>query len=245
MLHPETLDALDGYWAAFLGVPRTRLRPPRPIAVPHAGLGDYAGMYAQAFGGAAVVSLPMALLERLGPAVTQAAQGGLADDGRWQAVFGERMDRVVGPALIAYADAGTFRPPLSSRLEVRPLEWADRAGLDAMRRVVTPEGWEHGRGDDAQIGVFVDGVLGAVASYEVWDGRIAHLSVVTHPAHRGHGLGTAAVAHATRTALDRGLIAQYRALASNTHSIGISRRLGFVPYAASLAVRLHLAGSDA
>lgn len=35
-----------------------------------------------------------------------------------------------------------------------------------------------------------------------------------------------------------GLVAQHRALRSNTHSLRIARRLGFVPCAASLAVRL-------
>lgn len=46
------------------------------------------------------------------------------------------------------------------------------------------------------------------------------------------------LAPATIDAVD-GLIAQYRTLASNAPSIGIARRLGFVGYAASLAVRLY------
>jgi hypothetical protein len=163
MLAPATVDAVDGYWAGFLGVPRSRLRPPRPVTVPHAGLGDYRGMFAQMFGGAPVVSLPAELLERHGREVAEAAGSGLVDDDRWRAVFGARVDAVVGPAGIGYADAGTLRASPS---------------------------------------------------------------------------GAAAFAFAARAALDAGLIAQHRALLSNTHSLGIARRLGFVPYAVSLAVRL-------
>jgi GNAT superfamily N-acetyltransferase len=238
MLSPGTVDELDGYWAGYLGVPRNRLRPPRPLAVPHAGLGDYGGMYAQAFGGAPVVSLPPPLLERFGAA----AAGGLRDDERWRGVFGDAVEAVVGPALIAYADAGTFRPPLA-RAEARPLGWEDRAGLAALRAATPPLEWEHGGSDFGEtplVGAFSGGVLAAVAGYEVWGGRIAHLSIVTHPAHRGRRLGTAAVGLAARTALDAGLIPQYRTLAANTSSVRISQGLGFVPYAASLAVRLRM-----
>ncbi len=88
------------------------------------------------------------------------------------------------------------------------------------------------------IGAFAGGGLAVVAGYEVWGDQIAHLAIVTHPAHRGRGLGAAAFAFAARAALDAGLIAQHRALLSNTHSMSIARRLGFVPYSVSLAVRL-------
>lgn len=242
MLAAATLDAADGYWAAFLGVPRGQLRPAAPLVVPHAvGLAGYRGMYAQSFGGAApVVSLPAELLARFGDDAAGAAAGGLVDDGRWRRVFGGRMDAVVGPAAIAYADAGTLRPS-ATNADLRPLADADRSALDALRRAVTDEEWAHGGStmqDGPVVGAFVDGALAAVAGYEVWGGRIAHLGIVSHPAHRGRGLGTAAVAGAARTALDAGLAAQYRTLASNTPSLRIARRLGFLPYATSLAVRL-------
>ena len=242
MLAPATLETAGGYWADFLGVARAELRPAAPRAVPHGpGLADYRGMYAQSFGGSPpLVSLPAKLLERFGAEAVRAAADGLVDDDRWRAVFGGRMSAIIGPAAILYADAGTLRAP-SSGVDPRPLTDADRPAIDGLRRSVTETEWAHGGGDHGDspvFGAFADGTLGAHAGYAAWGGRIAHLSIVTHPAYRGRGLGAAAVALAARAALDAGLVAQYRTLESNTHSLKIARRLGFVPYAASLAVRL-------
>ncbi len=176
-----------------------------------------------------------------GQAAAEAASQGLVEDAdRWRAVFGARVDRLVGPAVISYADAGTFRG-VSVAAEMRPLTEADRPALDALRDSMPPDEWDHGSGDLAGkpvFGAWVDGVLAARAGYEVWAGRIAHLGVVTHPAHRGWGLGAAVFASATRAALEAGLVAQHRALQSNTQSMRIAGRLGFVPCATSLAVRL-------
>lgn len=248
MLSLATLRTIDDYWAEFFGVPRGRLRPAAPLLVPHAaGLDDYAGMYAQSFGGAApVVSLPAALLERFGGGVAEVAADGLVDDGRWSRVFGSALERVVGPAEIRYADAGTLRPALVDA-PVRLLKEADRPALERLRRAVDATEWEHGGSQqDAHVvaGTFVDGELAAVAGYAPWDGRIAHLRVVTHPAQRGRGLGAGVVEHVARGALDAGLVPQYRALASNAASLRIADRLGFVPYAVSLAARLRLAAAE-
>lgn len=242
MLHPATVDAMDGYWAAHLNVARSRLRPPRPLAIPHgAELADYRGMFAQGFGGAPLVSLPRDLLERYGAAAAEASRTGLLDDGRWQAVFGNEVERVVGPAIVACADAGTLRRP-TREAEVRLLDAADGPLLDALRSACTAEEWAHAGGihlgETPVIGAFVDGALAAAAGYTVWGGIIAHLGIVTHPAHRGHGLGGAAVVRAAEAALEAGLVPQYRTLASNLPSMRIARRMGFIDYAASVAVRL-------
>ncbi|WP_420125807.1 GNAT family N-acetyltransferase [Longimicrobium sp.] len=240
MLSQTTLDHVDGYWAAFLGVPRGRLRPAKPLLVAHTGdLDDYGGMYAQSFG-APVVSLPAWALERYGRAAAEAAGAGLVHDGRWHRVFGGLLDVVIGPAHVLYADAGTLRlHPADAR--VRTLDEADRPAVERLKAACGTTEWEHGGSDpgrDTVIGAFVEGALAAVAGYEVWGGRIAHLAIVTHPAHRGCGLGTRAVEGALRAALWVGLVPQYRALADNAPSLRIAERLGFVPHSTSLAVRL-------
>lgn len=242
MLAPDTLDVVDDYWAGFLGVSREQLRPAEPLVVAHAELADYAGMYAQSIGGAApIVSLPPVLMERYGTPAAHAAAGGLVDDGRWSRVFGDAVTAVIGPAEVRCADAATLRPP-PGHPRARLLTREDAPALQRLRRECDETEWAHGGGIEfganSVAGVFADGELAAVAGYQVWGGRIAHVGVVTHPAYRGRGLGVDVVARVALTALDGGMVPQYRALASNAPSLRIAGRLGFVPYAVSLAVRL-------
>jgi RimJ/RimL family protein N-acetyltransferase len=121
------------------------------------------------------------------------------------------------------------------------LDRDDLPAVQALESACSPREWEHGGitvGEDVAAGTFVGDELAALAGYEVWDGVIAHISVVAHPAHRGRGHAAAAVSLVTTTALERGLLAQYRALESNTPSLAVAERLGFQPYARSVAVRL-------
>lgn len=242
MLSPATLDLLDDYWSRFLGLPDGQLRPAAPRVVVHAELGGYAGMYAQSFGAAPVVSLPEWAVVGYGSAAADAAGAGLVDDPRWGGVFGGLLERVIGPAEIRYADAGTLRPA-SRDARVRLLDAADEPALQRLKGACSQTEWEHGGrelGTHVVAGVFVEDELVAVAGYEVWDGAIAHIGIVTHPAHRGRGLGAGAVHHVARAALRSGLVPQYRALVSNTPSLRIAERLGFVLCARSLAVRLRV-----
>jgi RimJ/RimL family protein N-acetyltransferase len=106
--------------------------------------------------------------------------------------------------------------------------------------------WDHG-GSKIDPGVPLFGVfdgsreLTALASYQVWNERIAHISIVTHPRHQGRGLGRAAVALAAQRALTAGLVPQYRTLQANTASMAIAKRLGFVEYGFSVYVRMQSA----
>jgi RimJ/RimL family protein N-acetyltransferase len=82
--------------------------------------------------------------------------------------------------------------------------------------------------------------LAALASYQIWGAQIAHIFIVTHPAFRGQGYATAGVSSLTQTILERTLVPQYRTLEGNAASMAIAKRLGFLHYATSLAVRFAL-----
>jgi ribosomal protein S18 acetylase RimI-like enzyme len=139
---------------------------------------------------------------------------------------------VVGPALIGYA-AAVSRP-------ARAIEPGDAAALHALQASCAAAEWEHGGGsiDRPSSGVFAAGRLVAVASYEVWGGVIAHLSIVTHPGYRNRAFGRSAVAHLAERAIAAGLLPQYRTLESNGASVRVAEALGFCRYATSMAVRL-------
>lgn len=241
MLSPEARAVADAYWARVFGCAPERLRPSGPLVLPHSPeLADYSGVYLLTFGAAPVVSLPPSLVESHGARAAAAARDGLGDEARWRAVFSGRVETVIGPAAIRYADRGTLRP-LPPDDSTRLLTLDDADALAALRRACWPVEWEHGGselGNHPVAGAFAGGVLAAVAGYEVWGETIAHIAVATHPAFRGRGLGAAAVSRIATEALERGLLAQYRTLETNAPSLAIADRLGFQPYARSLAVRL-------
>jgi GNAT superfamily N-acetyltransferase len=241
MLFPATLRAVDDWWAGVFGCTPTGLLPRRPSVLPRPAEDGHRGVRAMAFGEAApVATLDGALLEDFRDAVKQALARGLdADPAAWRAIFGNRVEAVVGPATVRCADRETFRP-LPASPDVRIVTVDDEPALVRLRAAVTETEWEQGGSEIVHpaAGSFAGGELAAVAGYEVWGKSIAHITVVTHPAHRGKGHGTAAVSRVVALALERKLVALYRTLESNAPSLGIAERLGFVPYARSLGVLL-------
>jgi predicted GNAT family acetyltransferase len=86
--------------------------------------------------------------------------------------------------------------------------------------------------------VRVDGQVVAASGYEVWCGEVAHVGVLTHPRFRGRGLGAAVASATVAHALGAGLVAQWRARATNAASRRIARSLGFVEVGRQLSIRL-------
>jgi len=84
------------------------------------------------------------------------------------------------------------------------------------------------------IGVRRAGALVAVAGVHVWSPvyRVAALgNVTTHPAARGQGLATAAVAALCRKLLDTVDVVSLNVKADNAAAIAVYQRLGFTPIA--------------
>jgi ribosomal protein S18 acetylase RimI-like enzyme len=135
---------------------------------------------------------------------------------------------LVGPAQVGYADESSFLPaPGGVSRTLIPEDDAQHQELASALSV----GELAQRGCDWRqtpaFGVFEDGVLCAVANYEVWYGEIAHITVATHPHYRHRGWGRAVVTELAEHALARNLILQYRVLASNEASLRLGRALGF------------------
>jgi GNAT superfamily N-acetyltransferase len=243
-LSSATRTAIDAYWALSFACPVEALRPTRALVVPHAAHESFRGVYAMTFGAEPIVSVPVETIGELAPVLRVWTAATLRSPERALASLGQPAREVIGPAWLGYADAGTFRPRRSS--SSRMLDPGDAISVGVLRDACTSLEWEHGGsalGRDPVAGSFVDGVQAALAGYETWGDRIAHIAVVSHPAFRGRGHARAAVAAIARYALDRGLVLQYRTLESNTPSRRIADSLGFHHVATSLAVRLHHAVS--
>jgi GNAT superfamily N-acetyltransferase len=236
----KSIETIDAYWASSFGCPVEALRPQRALVVPHPAHVGFNGIYAMTFGREPIIALPAARIPALQPVLGRWTSETIGDATRAHSSLGDAASETLGPAWLGYADAGSFRaqPPDGS---ARMLVGSDSAAVEQLRAACTPLEWEHGGsavGHDPIAGTFVDGTLAALAGYETWGGKIAHIAIVSHPAYRGRGLARAAVVTVARHALANGLILQYRTLESNTPSRRIGDSLGFVPFARSLAIRL-------
>lgn len=238
-LRPSTVAELARYWAGFFGCAPAALDAPGAQVLPHAELESYRGVYCLRRGDAALVSVPpdelgrwQARLAGLGPAT-------LTDAAAMAALLGLPREQLIGPASLAYADEATLRPLPTAG--TRLLTALDEAAHTELQAACPPLEWEHGGSELGLLpvsGRFARGALVALAGYEIWGDRIAHIAVITHPAHRGQGYGAEAVSLLAEQVIARGMIAQYRTLVANAPSLRIGVSLGFAPYAETLAIRL-------
>lgn len=77
----------------------------------------------------------------------------------------------------------------------------------------------------------------AAGNLTEWRGRPADVGVLTAPSERGRGRARHLVGAMVATALPSIGVARYRALASNTASLAVARRLGFVEYGQNFRAR--------
>ncbi|GAB3870076.1 GNAT family N-acetyltransferase [Dactylosporangium cerinum] len=151
------------------------------------------------------------------------------------------IDRTLGPATLAYCDPATFRPTVLRPADpsiVEPIP-ADHPDLATLLTRVPPEDAEEADLADITSPAFVirgaAGIL-AAAGYRTWPRNTAHLSVLTATAERGHGLARAAASTAVATALEAGLLPQWRARPEASRRV--ARALGFSELGAQLSLRL-------
>lgn len=238
------LGLVDSYWAQFLGCSPGMLRHERTQLLRHAGLGDYAGCYIIEFGSAPVVSLPANDVETYRDVIARWQPGVVRTAAIAQAAFHDRIARIIGPAFIGYTDTKLFKKLAGD--DARLLTDTDEKAVEILRNACPAEEWDHGGSDfrpSEMVGVIRGQQLAAVASCEVWGEHIAHISIIAQPAFRGRGYATTAVSELTRIVLARRLVPQYRTLEANQPSMAIARRLGFVQYATSMAIRFRAANA--
>ncbi len=238
MLSESARQAVDQYWSTFFGYDLTTLLEGQAAVVPHAGLAGYHGVMLFQRDRSLLVSVPRQLVNSSIASRLEQIGLGAMDRGRLRELLGGQVEEIVGPAFVGYLDSSCRRLP--PRLAARPLGPNDPNAIRELREALTEVEWEHGgcRNSTAKlVGVFVEGRLACLSSYEVWGERIAHVSVVTHPSHRGRGCGKTAVSRLVEIILDQGLVPQYRTLESNAPSMRIAKSLGFQPYARTIAVR--------
>jgi GNAT superfamily N-acetyltransferase len=239
----DAVEVADSWWAGDFACSPGALRPRQTHVQQHAGrfLGNR-GIWILVAGGSPLISLPPELMPDLADLARAWTTAEVADPTALVEPIRERchrqVERVVGPAFIGY---WAFDMPGSvSESPARQVESAP--AIAHLQAACDPLEWKHGGGDATSAVHFgivePGGELSALGGYQVWNESIAHLHVVTHPRHRGRGLGCAVVAAAAEHALDAGLLPQYRTLRENAPSMVIARKLGFLDYGSSVYIAL-------
>jgi GNAT superfamily N-acetyltransferase len=209
-----SLEVITAFWAAYLGCRRAQLSQPATVVVRNGpGLADYHGATAFFRPPACVLAVPADWYEHTTARLAHQPAAAAFEIALLRAVFGAAVDRVVGPAWLGYADHGDFRP--AGPMGTRRLTDQDLPALRELAAACGPTAWAHSGIDPARrpvYGCYADRTLVAAGMLEPWGDRLLHVGIVTHPAHRGRGYGTAVVSAMTADGLADGRVVQYRTL---------------------------------
>jgi GNAT superfamily N-acetyltransferase len=230
---------IDRYWSDYFGLPPEEFLRPGLRVVPHARLAGYCGAWIFRRGPTVILSVPAERVAATEARATALPLETLLGEASARALFGDAVERIIGPAFQGHLDPAEFRPAPSPH--VRMLTTADRPALEQFRAACGPADWELSnlKPDDTEVfGFFTDGALTATCKNIMRAPDAADHGVLTHPAHRGRGCGKAVVSASIRHALDRDHLILYQTLVANTPAVGIALALGLREYARHLAVRL-------
>ena len=242
MLPDNVVQIADSWWARDFACDPKELRPPTTRVQEHTGdLTGNQGIWILVIGPCPLVSMPAAILPRLSEQAASWSRSTLENPTALGQQLASVIDgKIIGPAFIGYATEDCLRSDAAKT--ARQLDERDRDAVEKLCTKCSAEEWEHGGsefGKDPAFGAFdVDGSLVAMARFEIWHGKIAHMSLVTDRDRRARGHGAAAVALAARHALNSGLLPQYRTLKSNSASIRLAEKLGFEEYGFTVYVRV-------
>jgi GNAT superfamily N-acetyltransferase len=226
MMDREVLDRIQEVWRLELRAPGAFRRPGRHVEVRREADASRAWVGVVRLAGATCVSLPPGAAGRRRDLDGLDVDAELTDPAVFARAVGP-VRRSIGPATLAFLD------PAIAAARDQPRVGSVPASHDAVRRLAAacgPDAEESGLlAVDSPVAVWRAGdLVVAAGGYQVWHGRLAHLSVLVHPAHRGRGLGTAVAACAVAGSVAAGLVPQWRARTLLVASRRIARSLGFV-----------------
>lgn len=235
-MSPSHLQDIDCYWSIDLALPHGFDPMAQEVHVIAQEL--YAGVQFFQREDWLVIAAPPQCVDRITERVRGVSMHEVFTANFVERLLSPDVGRIIGPAHIGYADSAMFRT--SPTEGCRLLTPEDAAQRRALAEALSAEELEQSGFDPHEapaFGAFAEGILCAVASYEIWEPRIAHITVATHPAHRHCGHGRAAVSALAGQTLTRGFVLQYRALAANPNSQALGRSLGFEHYCSTLFAR--------
>lgn len=230
---------LEKYWLDQLGCGPDDLEEGKVKVFSHGALAGYSGAIALKKNNSCIISAPQPLVSVLSKKVANMDCQSVFNPTSLEKLFEGSVERTIGPAWQGEVDTKTFISchGADSR-ELAKDDWPDFEHFLRGCAVSDVDFSALESGRMPTVGVFIDEEIVAAASYNISEGIIAAIGILTHPAHRGNGYAKRAVSHITRIALDKNLGIQYQTLISNTHSVFLAKELGFTDFAETISVRL-------
>lgn len=234
-----THQRVDAYWAQMFGLHPDELHTPGVRVLAHRPERAYwRGVYALVLGDAASIFAPNDLVATLSATFAdRGAEHALQPD-VWHEALGAAAGSVLGPAVHHYVDDGTRLTALAAGRRLNP---GDTLSLNALRATVDAGEWEEsGFAEHTAtiFGLFDSDRLVAAANLSPGPAEASDIGVITRPDERGKGHGTHIAALAAQQAVGMYGVARYRALAFNTASLAIARKLGCWEYGRNVAIQL-------
>lgn len=230
---------VEAAWERLLGLPEEQLFAACTVTR-HGRLGDYPGVFVVGRNDAVHVTAPDFLLDQVTAAVAARCVDELLSGEWWERMLGCTYE-VRGPAIHHYLDHPVHADAVASAsAPAATLRMAAPDDLAALRAAVGEVEWEEAGFEDEPAVVFAVEVAGevvAASNLSSFDDMTADLGVLTHPAHRGRGLGARAAAAAADLSVEQNRLARWVARVDNAPSMALARRLGFEPWCRQLAVR--------
>lgn len=159
---------------------------------------------------------------------------------------GLRLEVSDHPAALAVADHGTLGPEIPP--PVAAIVHQPSAFVRGMLKYdVSADDWRRGGGDDPavlRVGALSAGVLVAMASAEPAVGHLTRVRVVVAPSFRRRGYARALVRTLAMQALSEGLLPACRVDAHDAAAQALASRVGFVPFARALTLRVMPVAQD-
>ena len=231
-MRSTTHEVIDRWVADLLGMSVSTVWHPGVTVTSHVGLAEYPGIWVLRRADATRVSVPQGSDQAVIDVLAEHAPDDLIDPAFWRPFAPTRGLVVLGPSVHSFADQPVPAPP-----DVEQVEPPELTGfLDAAR----PEDRaESGFAEVVPLAFAVrsGGEIVAAANLTPFRSEPTDVGVLTHPAHRGSGLGTLVARAATAYAVGRFGLARYRALATNEPSRAIAAALGYEDRFDQLAIR--------
>lgn len=240
-LMPEGRERVFAFWAGELGLALTRLLTPN-VGVRVSVNPDVPGVLVFSRGRDVRICASRARGEEIGCRICEAVWEDFCSPVFWRNTFPELCESCVGPVLHFYRDVvpDDWRTPVyGPHAPVRELSEDDLEAIAEFTATLSPQEIEASGLDDLERplwGAFTLGVLVAIASFDDWPNRFAHIGVATRPDYRGQKFAQAAVRGATCAAVARKRVAQMQCPADNGAAVGLADSLGYECFATTLLI---------